>query len=148
MAQPVTSDDAAPPAASLVVARGAAHGLLVGVPAALINVFLADQDPQPKAALNATLMGLLVGFWVAGFVAGREAPSSPARHGALAGLVVFALVEVIGILGRLDRGRPISPGAIAVLGLVAVALAVNGAGVGARRAARKPSESTSPGGTQ
>lgn len=147
MAQPVTPASTSPPSGGLVVARGAAHGLLIGVPAALINVFLADQEPQPKAALNATLVGLLVGFWLAGFIAGREAPTNPARHGALAGLVVFTLVEVIGVLGRLDRGRAISVAAMAVLGLAATALAVNGAGVGARRVARKLSEPTPPGGT-
>ena len=49
------------------------------IPCTLVDVsqtgarLLADQDPKPKAALNATLLALLVAFWLSGFVAGREA---------------------------------------------------------------------------
>ncbi len=128
----------------LVVGRGAAFGLLLGAPAAVANVLLADQDPKPKAALNATLLALLVAFWVSGFVAGREATDRRAVHGALAGAAAFTLVEVIGVLGRLDRGADVSTTQIVVLAVVAVAVATGGAGLGARRPTTPPPE---PGGS-
>jgi hypothetical protein len=117
----------------LVVGQGAAYGLLLGVPAALVNGFLASQDPKPKAALNATLLALLVAFAIAGYMAGKLSASDPAAHGALAGLVVFAIVQVIGILGRLDRGSGIPVVQIVVLALVAAGVAASAAGPGSRR---------------
>jgi len=103
----------------LVVARGAAAGLVLGVPTALANVVLAGQDPKPKAALNLTFLILLAAFALAGFLAGREARSDAARHGAAAAFVAFVLVQVIGVLGRLDRGDSVAPAQIVVLGLLA-----------------------------
>ena len=105
----------------LVVGRGAAFGLLLGAPAAVANVLLADQDPKPKAALNATLLALLVAFWLSGFVAGREATDRRAVHGA-----------------------HVSTTQIVVLAVVAVAVATGGAGLGARRPTTPPPE---PGGS-
>lgn len=128
----------------IVVGRGAAFGLLLGAPAAVVNVLLAGQDPKPKAALNATLVALLVAFWISGYVAAREAVDRRPLHGILAGLGAFALVEVIGILGRLDRGASVSVGSIVVLGLLAVACATGGAGVGSRRPSRPPSGRGAP----
>lgn len=119
----------------LVVARSAAHGLLLGAPAAVVNGILADQDPKPKAAMNATLLALLVAFGISGLVAGREAPVSPAAHGALAGLLTFALVQLIGVLARLDRGDDVAIGQALVLGLVATAVGAGASGLGARRRA-------------
>ncbi len=107
-------------------------------------MLLADQDPKPKAALNATLLALLVAFWLSGFVAGREATDRRAVHGALAGAAAFTLVEVIGVLGRLDRGADVSTTQIVVLAVVAVAVATGGAGLGARRPTTPPPE---PGGS-
>lgn len=120
----------------LVVGQGAAYGLLLGVPAALANVVLASQDPKPKGALNGTLLALLVAFGISGFMAGRIAEREPVLHAALAGLVVFALVQVIGVLGRLDRGAGVPVGQIVLLGLVAAGAAASTAGLGARR--RRP----------
>ena len=121
----------------LVIARGAAAGLLVATPAALANVVLADQDPKPKGALNATFLVLLVGFAVAGALAGREASSQPAKHGAAAAAATFAVVQVIGISGRLDRGEGISLNQIIIVGLLAACVGTLGSRLGARRRARK-----------
>lgn len=134
----------------IVVGRGAAFGLLLGAPAAVANGLLAGQDPKPTSALNATLVALLVAFWISGFVGGREAVGRRTLHGVFAGGVTFALVEVIGVLGRLDRGTGVSPASMVVLGLSAIALATAGAGAGARRPAAssiQPDHPTQPGGT-
>ncbi|MGI8754569.1 MAG: hypothetical protein ACR2MB_01665 [Acidimicrobiales bacterium] len=109
-----------------VVIRGAAAGLMIAMIAAVANVILAAQDPRPVALGALTLVGLLLGFALAGFVAGYEAPGEVARHGTFAALVVFVPVEVIAILGRLDRGDPVS-----VFSIVLIAFLAAGAGAGA-----------------
>ena len=121
----------------LVVARGAATALLFGAPAALANVTLAAQDPKPTGALNLTLVAMLVGFLLGGFLAGLEAGHDAARHGALAATAAFVLIQLIGILGRLDRGEPIRPASIIVFGLLAACVGAAGSQPGARRRANK-----------
>lgn len=125
--------------APLVVARGAATALVLAAPAALANVALSAQEPKPAALLNLTLLVLLVGFFSGGALAGREATEDSARHGAAAALVAFVLVQVIGILGRLDRGEGINLGGIIFLGFLAAMAGTIGAMLGARRkAGRQP----------
>jgi putative membrane protein (TIGR04086 family) len=141
MTDPTAPDD--PPGSrprrldQLVVARGAASALVVAAPAALANVLLASQDPKPKGALNLTLLVMLVGFVVGGFVAGLEARRDAARHGAAAGFAAFVLVQVVGVLGRLDRGDPINLAQIVIVGLLAACAGTVGAQLGARRRARR-----------
>ena len=122
----------------LVVARGAATALLLAMPAAFASVVLSDQTPKPRGAINLAFLVLLVGFAVGGWLAGREAPGLTAKHGALAGFAAFVPVEVIAILGRLDRGAPVSLPQIIVLGLLAACAGTVGARLGARR--REPKE--------
>ena len=131
-----------------VVVRGAAGGLLIAMLAALANVILAAQHPVPKGALNATLLGLLAGFFLAGFVAGYEARREPARHGAYAALVAFVPVEIVGLLGRLDRGDPVSIFGIVLVAFLAAAAGLGGASFGAKRRLRTiEKRSADPGGT-
>jgi peptidoglycan/LPS O-acetylase OafA/YrhL len=117
----------------LVVARGAATGLLLAMPAAFVNVVLADQTPKPRAGINLSFLVVLIGFMVAGWSAGREAPTEPAKHGALAAAVVFVPVEVVAVLGRLDRGDPVSLGGIIIVGLLAACVGTVGARIGGRK---------------
>ncbi len=121
----------------LLLARAAAIGLLIAVPAALANVTLSDQDPKPIGALNLTLLVMAAGFVVAGAVAGMQVASDAAKRGTLAAMVVFALVQAVGLLGRLDRGDPIRPVGIVLFGLFAACLGALGGLWGAGRRARK-----------
>ncbi len=121
----------------LVVARGAASGLLVAVPAAFANSVLAAQDePSPLLGL-VTLVVLVAGFLLAGFVAGLEAPADGVRHGMLAAAIALVPVELIAILGRLDRDAGVSPLSILIVGFLAIAAGRYGATLGQRRRARK-----------
>lgn len=117
----------------LVVARGAATALLLAMPAAFASVVLSDQTPKPRGAINLAFLVLLIGFALGGWLAGREAPDQAAKHGALAGFVAFIPVEIVAVLGRLDRGAPISLPQIIVLGLLAACAGTVGARLGARR---------------
>jgi hypothetical protein len=126
-------DDAAPALDRLSLGRAVAYGQLLAMPAALANVALADQEPPPRGALNLTLLVLLAGFVVSGIAAGRNARRDAARSGALAALITFVPVQLIGILGRLDRGDGLSIASIVVVGLLAACAGTIGAQVGARR---------------
>jgi hypothetical protein len=86
------------------------------------------------APLTALTFSLLVGFVVAGGVAGRMAIHSHRFHGMLAGLGLAAVVVVVSRLG----GSPASTSR--VLLLVAIALGLSGLGgvAAGRRAARPP----------
>jgi hypothetical protein len=116
----------------IVVIRGAAGGLMVAMLAALVNVVAAEQDPKPNGVLVATFVGLLVGFALAGFVAGYEARHDTVRHGAWAGVAAFVPVEVVGLLARTDRGDRISIPGIVLLGFLAAICGLAAAPGGAR----------------
>src|ERR1700712_2717406 len=79
----------------LVVLRGAATALIVSMPAAFINVVMASQTPKPRALINISYLVVMIGFFIGGYLAGKEAPLTPAKHGALAGFVAFIPVEVV-----------------------------------------------------
>ncbi|QXC62341.1 TIGR04086 family membrane protein [Aquihabitans sp. G128] len=119
----------------LTAARGAAAGTFLAVPAALANVVLSAQDADDRSAVLSivTLLVLLLGFVLAGFAAGRLATFERARHGTAAALIVFVLIEVIAVLGRLDRGDGVSLGSILFTGLLAAAAGAAGGTLGARR---------------
>ena len=54
-------------------------------------------------------------------------------HGTAAALIVFVLVQVIAVLGRLDRGDGISIVSIVFTGFLAAAAGAGGGTLGARR---------------
>ena len=123
----------APGLSALVVFRGAATGLLLAMPAAFASSVLSAQTPKPRAAINISFLIVMIGFGLAGWLAGREAPSQVAKHGALAALVAFIPVEVVAVLGRLDRGAPVGIGAIVIIGLFAACMGTIGSRIGARK---------------
>lgn len=125
------------PIAKLAVFRGAAMGLVVGMPAAFMNVVFAGQTPKPQGAINLTFVLVLVSFLLAGLTAGLEAPSDAVAHGWRAAMVAFAPIEVVAVLGRLDRGDSLAPVGIIVIGLLAAGAGAAGAKLGAARRARR-----------
>lgn len=117
----------------LVIARGAATGLIIAAPAAFMNVVLANQTPKPQAGINISFLVVFVGFVLAGWMAGREAPAQAAKHGALAAVGAFVLVEAIVILGRPDRGAGAVIFGFVFIGLLAACLGTIGASIGSRK---------------
>ncbi len=117
----------------LTAARAAAAGMLLAVPAALANTILAAQEERSALWSLLTLVVLALGFGLAGFVAGRTATRERARHAAVASFIVFDIVQVIAILGRLDRGADISIPSIVFTAFLAAAMGVGGGALGARR---------------
>ena len=121
----------------LVVARGAATALIFAMPAAFLNVVLASQVPKPQVGINLSFLVVLIGFAIGGALAGREAPAQAAKHGAFAALAAYVPVEIVGLLGRSDRGDPVSLPQIIILGLLAACAGTIGARFGANRRRRK-----------
>lgn len=140
----MTAPPAAPPDGSdhsivpLVVARGAAVGLLLAVPAAYANKLFGAQEPKSGLAVNLSALVVVLGFGLAGAFAGNEARHREARHGFAAALVAFVPVEVIAILGRLDRGDGVSLPSIVILGFLAALAGNTGGAFAARRHHRTP----------
>lgn len=123
----------------LVVARGAATALLLAVPAALGNVILAAQE-EPSAGLGGlTFVVLMAGFFGGGWLAASEAPHDGVRHGAVAALIAYVPVQVIAVLGRLDRDAGIAPASIVVYGFLAAIAGTLGGLVGTGQRARRSS---------
>ena len=121
----------------MVVVRGAAGGLILSMPAALANVVFADQEPKSQILVNLSFLAVLVGFALAGFVAGLDAPDDLVVHGIAAAGIAFVPIEVVSILGRLDRGDPLSVPAIVIVAAFAVLGGRTGAQLAANRRARK-----------
>jgi zinc transporter ZupT len=117
----------------LAVVRAAAVGVLLAVPAAFANVVLADQEDRSAVLSLVTLVVLVLGFLAAGFAAGRFAAADAARHGTAAALVVLVLVQVIAVLGRLDRGDGVSIAAIVFTGFLAAVAGATGGTLASRR---------------
>ena len=145
----VDADQAGPgssPALSpaVIVGRSAAYGLLLALPAALLNGWLAEQDPPSRGAQFATVVAVLVGYAIAGFAAGTNAPARPDRFGALAGIVAFVPVELVVIMSRLDRGDGVNVGGIIVFGFLAAILGLIGSRPGAARRAAKQKAQEGP----
>lgn len=117
----------------LVVARGAAAGLLLAAPATLANGVLAAQEDRSAALSLLTLVLVVLGFAVAGFSAGHERPATARPHGLAAALVALIPVEILAVLGRLDRGAGISVLSIVLTGFFAAGAGSTGALLGAKR---------------
>lgn len=121
----------------LVVARGAAAGLLLAVPATIANGILADQDDRSAAWSLVTLVVLVAGFFVAGFSAGHERPDDARRHGLVAALVAFVPVQALAVVNRLDRGAGLSAFSVVLTAFLAAGAGSTGGNLGGRRSAAR-----------
>jgi hypothetical protein len=124
-----------------VVAVGAAAGLAVALPAALVaQVVDALSEDDVSAAVSVPLVLLvLAGAAVAGSVAADRAGDrvalgrGPAATGGLAGLVVIVVVQALGVARRLVADEDVAWGTVPVVTVLAVAVAAAAGIVAARR---------------
>ena len=82
----------------------------------------------------------LIGFALAGWVAGRAAPGYPYSNGALAALVGFAVLQAIAVLAQLADDKTVKWGEIVATALLASGAGMTG-GLLAERRARRDSPS-------
>jgi hypothetical protein len=96
-----------------------AGGLSATVAAFAFSLLLgATDDDAPYGGL---LIGIVIGFAVGGWVAGRLAPHSERFHGAVTGLLLAGVYIVVASLGGSTAGTG------SVLGLALIAVVVSGA---------------------
>ena len=122
-------------AALNIVALGlgvGAGGLTATVVGFLSSWFLAVIDTDaPDAGL---LIGIVIGFAVAGWVAGRMARHSERFHGAVSGLLLAGLYIVVASLG----GGVVATGSVLGLCLIAVVVAGGAGWLAGRRKQAAP----------
>jgi hypothetical protein len=132
-----------------VVAKAAAIGLAIIVPVTVLRVVLDREmtNFDDSGWIYPLFLLILVAYGVAGWVAGRARPDEPFTHGALAGIGVLVLWIPIRILiwAVREDGRALFSGSHAALPpgqlfgqvVIAAALAMLGAVLGARSAHRR-----------
>lgn len=120
------------------IARTAATGgLIIIVPGAFLSRLVFNSGPQALAWVF--LVVVLIGFGLAGYIAGRLRPDTPMLHGSVSALLAFVVAQVFGIIAALARGDSISWVVIPLTALLAASLGVAGAlaaDVAHRRTAR------------
>ena len=116
-------------AVGLGVGAGGLTTTVVGFGASAF-LSLIDKDP-PYAGL---LIGIVIGFAVAGWVAGRMARHSERFHGAVTGLLLAGLYIVVASLG----GGVVATGSVLGLALIAVVVAGGAGWLAGRRKRAAP----------
>ncbi len=109
-----------------IIRTAATGGLIVIVPGALIAAQLFDRNSAPGLAWLFLALAL-VGFALAGYIAGRLRPDTPMLHGASSAFLAFAVAQIFGVLTTVARGATINLIAIPLTGLLAVSMGVAGA---------------------
>jgi hypothetical protein len=124
-------------------------GLAVIVPVTVLRVVLDREvaDFDDSGWIYPLFVLILVGYLVAGWVAGRTRPGAPLTHGILAGIGVIVLwipIRVVIWLVREDgrglfRGKEaaLAPGALFTAFVLAAGLGAAGAALGAYTANRR-----------
>jgi putative membrane protein (TIGR04086 family) len=80
---------------------------------------------------------IMAGMLVGGFVAGSKRPDSPSTHGALAGLIAYALAQIVTVMVRvLDHSTVRSPVVYVFNALLMASLGAVGGLIAERRNAR------------
>ncbi|MBJ7260662.1 MAG: hypothetical protein JHD17_01845 [Acidimicrobiia bacterium] len=127
------------------ITRGALAGLAIVVVAAIARAVLNNQMDDFKKSIWVYLLFVvvLVGYFVAGYVAGRARPDTPLANGALAGLgavVLWIPIRVVIWAVREDghallKGNQaiLRPGQIFGALVISTALGMVGALIAARR---------------
>lgn len=108
-----------------VIRTAATAGLLVIVPGAFLASVVFDDGPGSWAWLF--LAVILVGFGLAGYVAGRLRSDTPIAHGLASGLLCFVVAQVVGMVLTLSQGETITWVAFPLTALLAAFLGTGGA---------------------
>lgn len=115
------------------VATGAAVGLAVAVPAALVARVALDDD---SALVLALFVAVLAGFALGGAVAASRRPDAALLHGAAAGVAAYLVVLVLGAVAHAVDGEELRPLTYLVNLVLAGAMGALGGLVAERRAER------------
>jgi len=121
---------------SSAILRGVSRSLIGIVPAIVMLVLLGDDDNSSTDQSNWVYLALVlvvVGFLIAGAVAGRHAGESPFMNGAAAAFVAWAVPQGISAIVNVAQGDGVNVVGLLFNGLLAASIGVVGAGIGIRR---------------
>ncbi len=105
------------------VLNGAAGGLMIVAPVALLSALFIDANTFWAFVF---FLVTLVGFSISGFGAGRIRRDTPMMHGSLAGIATYVIIQLFGTLSRLVRGADINLASYPVLAILAGTCGVGG----------------------
>lgn len=111
------------------VLRGAAVAAAVAVPAGIAQNALG----RGSGLASPLLLVIMVGLGVGGYVAGTQAPDRLLVHGGAAALVVYVVVQTVGVVARLARGDEVRWLGIPFFALLSVSCGAVGGFVAFRR---------------
>ncbi len=106
-----------------VIRNSALAGLMVIVPAALLGQWLANGDGGWPFLF---LLIVLLGFVIAGFGAGFLRSDTPMKHGAIAALCCYVVVQLFGLVMRLIDGEPVNPLTYVIMAFMAASFGLVG----------------------
>lgn len=109
-----------------IIRNAATAGLLVVIPAALVAQAFADEVDDGSGWSLLFFAVTVLGFVIAGFVAGRLRSDTPLAHGAIAAGITWAAVQVFGTVRRLLADEPVSWLALVFAGMLAVCAGIAG----------------------
>ncbi len=108
---------------------------------AAVTITIAAALSDSGLARSLGFLGVLAGFFIGGFLAGRDAPRRPHQHGAAAGLlgwlgaqVVFAVVLIVRS-GEFDAASVLG---VVFAGMLLTTTAMMGAMLSATKRFRRP----------
>jgi hypothetical protein len=112
--------------------KAALNGLVFVAPAAVVGVFLVDDDGDldPGPAIGVAAVQIL-GFCFAGWVVRRLVPGSSMATCAMAGVLCAVILQAVGVVTSLARGHDLNPLSWLATALLA-ALAASAGGLLAR----------------
>jgi peptidoglycan/LPS O-acetylase OafA/YrhL len=126
-----------------VAGRGALVALVVALPPVVLVRLLkgSDLDGRESNLWVVSVLAILLGFGLAGFVAGRQRPRSALLHAAAAAGIAFAGLVVYTLGRHAVSGDPITVAFVVrllLVGQITISLGILGGFVATRR--RKVSE--------
>lgn len=106
-----------------VIRSSALAGLVIIIPAAVISSWLASGEGAWPFVF---LLVVMFGFIVAGFGGGFLRSDTPMKHGALAAIACYAIVQLFGLIRRLIAGESVNPATYLIMLFIAATLGLIG----------------------
>lgn len=91
-----------------VIRTAATAGLVILVPAAIVSELFVSSTTS-SIIVYVFFAVIMFGFSSCGYAAARLNSNTPLTHGAVAAIVAYAVIQVVGIVTSLARGEDLNP---------------------------------------
>ncbi len=110
----------------LTIRTSATAGLIIIIPAAVLSVIFVGENGSSGWSIL-FVVAILLGFFIAGFGAGRLRDDTPMMHGSLAAMACYVVVQIFGAVRRLATGDPINLISYPLVLMIAATVGIAGA---------------------